>query len=284
MFRTTAELLAARKKLGPEQAEPLALVPTMGALHAGHLDHLEAARHAGAETVWVSVFVNPTQFGPGEDYARYPRPLDADLNACRAHGADAVFAPSTSDELYPPGTPEAVIDIPTLTRGLEGDRRPGHFQGVCRVVAKLLGLVRPGLVTFGQKDYQQLCVCRALVAALGLPTRVVPVETRREPDGLAMSSRNAYLSSDARPRAVAILQALQSAQQRTAQGESPHQVASRLRSDIEAAGLSVDYAELRRPWTLEPVDAPVGDAVALVTARLEGVRLLDNLPVAFPTS
>ncbi|MEM9295536.1 MAG: pantoate--beta-alanine ligase [Planctomycetota bacterium] len=284
VYRTTAELLDARRQLTREQADTLALVPTMGALHEGHLAHLDAAKAAGAQTLWVSVFVNPTQFGPGEDFRAYPRPLEKDLEACAAAGAHAVFAPASADELYPPGEPEAVIDIPEVSRGLEGDHRPGHFQGVCRVVAKLLGLARPALVTFGRKDYQQLCICSALVDALGLPIEVVPVETVREDDGLAMSSRNVYLSPEARPKAAAIHRALLEAQSDAQRGMEPRAIEGNLRASIDAAGLKTDYAELRRPWSLEPVREPAGDAVALVTARLEEVRLLDNLDLSFPAT
>src|SRR6185369_4057963 len=171
---------------------PVAFVPTMGALHAGHVTLLAAAATMGRH-VLASIFVNPTQFGPGEDLTRYPRPLDHDLEKCRAAGVAGVFVP-TVDEMYPPSEPPCTADVPALTADLEGRFRPGPFAGVCQVVAKLFGIVQPEVACFGMKDYQQLRVVDAMVRSLNLPVRISALPTVRESDGLAMSSRNAYLN------------------------------------------------------------------------------------------
>ncbi len=264
---------------GQEHPGALALVPTMGALHAGHRAHVESARQAGAERVVVSIFVNPTQFGPGEDYARYPRTLDADLTACASVGVDAVFVP-TVETMYPAGAAESLVDVPSITRGLEGAFRPGHFAGVGRVVLKLLGLVRPQLATFGRKDFQQLALIQALVHDLRWPVRIVEVPTLREADGLAMSSRNRYLTDEQRKRAVGISQALGQAHTLCNAGErDPAALEASMRSVLQQHGFdAIDYAVVRHRTTLQPV--PVGfdpsSAVALITARMGTTRLLDN--------
>ncbi|MFW5682393.1 MAG: pantoate--beta-alanine ligase, partial [Phycisphaeraceae bacterium] len=188
MLKTVHELRAWRRS----RAGKVALVPTMGALHEGHLAHIDLAlRHA--DDVVVSVFVNPTQFGPTEDFDRYPRDLDRDSEACESRGATAVFCPSV-EQMYPPGVPEASVDVPRVSRELEGTHRPGHFPGVCRVVAKLLLMSMPDAATFGRKDFQQLRVVQAMIADLRMDVDVLEAPTVREADGLAMSSRNRYLS------------------------------------------------------------------------------------------
>jgi pantoate--beta-alanine ligase len=187
VFHTIAELRADRSALGE-----LALVPTMGALHAGHLSLIDAAKIRAPKTA-ISIFVNPTQFGPREDFSNYPRPIEADLEKCAAAKVDVVFNPSEL-EIYPPGSPEIVIDLPHLTTVLEGKHRQGHFRGVCQVVAKLFNIVQPTVACFGQKDFQQLRILSAMVEALNFPIKMVSCPTLRDPDGLAMSSRNQYLS------------------------------------------------------------------------------------------
>lgn len=276
VIRTVAELRQRRAAI----QGTLALVPTMGALHAGHLMHLDVAQQQ-ADEVWVSVFVNPTQFGPNEDYARYPRTLEADLAACEARGASAVFCPEPS-EVYPPGVEPAHVDVPGLAdqlpAGLEAAHRPGHFAGVCRVVLKLLMMAQPTHVTLGVKDLQQLRVCQAMIKDLNVPTEVIEIPIVREPDGLAMSSRNAYLDPDQRQRAAGIQRALQHAKQRAQQGGvHATELETQIAQAITDAGLVVDYAVVRDGYTLRPIDELGNASWAIVTARLGAVRLLDNL-------
>lgn len=270
----------------------VALVPTMGALHAGHLAHLGAARHgdaaaghadatvpgAGAESVVVSIFVNPTQFGPSEDFSRYPRGLDVDAAKCEAAGADVVFAPAV-EQMYPPGVSAVAMDVPSVSEELEGAERPGHFAGVCRVVLKLLNLVQPDAVTFGRKDYQQLCVVRGMIDDLMLPTEVIEVPTVREDDGLAMSSRNRYLDDDSRPHALGLSKALRQAAKMAGDGETdPSAIEAMMEKVMRAHHVEVDYAAVRRARTLATLDSVVpGEAVALVAGRVGDVRLIDNL-------
>jgi pantoate--beta-alanine ligase len=201
-----AETVADLRKLVGELPGPVALVPTMGALHEGHRALVRAARERAA-TVVVSVFVNPTQFGPGEDFDRYPRTWDADLAALAEEGADVVFHPPV-DEVYPPVAVGVTVDPGPLGSVLEGAVRPGHFAGVLTVVAKLFGLVRPDLALFGEKDYQQFTLIRAMARELALGVEVVGVPTVREDDGLALSSRNRYLAPEQRSAAVTISAAL----------------------------------------------------------------------------
>jgi len=260
------------------------LVPTMGALHDGHVAHLGAARAvAGVDHTVVSVFVNPTQFGPGEDLDRYPRTLADDVKRCTAAGAAAVYAPAVRD-VFPPGVPACPVGPPAVADGLEGARRPGHFAGVCRVVMKLLQRVRPDAVTFGRKDYQQLCVLRAMIDDLFVPVRVVEVPTVREPDGLAMSSRNRHLDAGARGRARALCKALRAAAQLAGRGETdPAAAESAMAALLTTHGLEVDYAVVRHHRSLRPVDVlDPAQCVALIAARVVNadgtrVRLIDNL-------
>jgi pantoate--beta-alanine ligase len=260
-------------------ASPVALVATMGALHDGHVSHIAAARSAGAASVIVSIFVNPMQFGPNEDFTRYPRTLEHDLTACERAGTDAVFTPGVGT-MYPPDASAAQVDVPAITSDLEGAFRPGHFAGVGRVVLKLFGLIRPDLATFGRKDYQQLALIKAIVHDLCVPVRIAEVPTMREPDGLAMSSRNRYLDADQRTRAVGISKALQEAFMRCQQGEhDPAALESAMRQVLDQHRFdAIDYAVVRHRETLQPL--PTGfdpaDVVALITARLGSTRLLDN--------
>jgi len=259
----------------------VALVPTMGALHEGHMDHIRLCQKL-ADHVLVSIFVNPSQFGPGEDYEQYPRALQADIEKCTRAGAAAVFAPEVQ-ELYPPDGPAVVIEVPSLANGLEGEARPGHFQGVCLVVAKLLNLFTPDFVSFGCKDYQQLRVVEAMVQSLMMPVRVVPVPTVREPDGLALSSRNLRLDADQRPRALGLYKALQQARMLVEQeGETdPGAVEQAMREVMRAHRVEIDYAHVRHPGTLQALTciepALTGGVIALIAGRVGPVRLIDNL-------
>ena len=257
---------------------PVVLVPTMGALHDGHRQLVREARVlAGADgVVVVSVFVNPLQFGPGEDLDRYPRTFQADLAACAEEGADVVFAPAVA-EVYPGGDPLVTLDPGPLGSVLEGAARPTHFRGVLTVVAKLFGLVRPDLAVFGQKDYQQLVLVRRMVADLCLGVDVVGVETVREADGLALSSRNRYLSSDERRSALALSRALRAGADAAVGGSTA--VLTCAQEVLGAAPeVAVDYLALTGP---ELGPAPEhGPARLLVAARVGTTRLIDNLAVA----
>ncbi len=254
----------------------VALVPTMGALHAGHVRLLEEARKA-ADVVVLSIFVNPTQFGPSEDLARYPRTLAADLDKARAAGVDVVFHPD-GNAMYPEGY-QTYVQVRALEKGLCGDRRPGHFIGVATVVLKLFHIVQPQVAFFGEKDWQQLQVIRRMVHDLDVPVMVVGVPIVREPDGLAMSSRNAYLSPDERALALSLSRALFAARARFQAGERDAAAlvgAARAIVD-DAKGVRLDYLELRHAETLEPLDGRVaGPAVLAVAAFVGATRLIDN--------
>jgi len=253
-------------------------VPTMGALHEGHLRLVDAAR-ARASSVAVSVFVNPTQFGPNEDFSRYPRTLERDLEACRSRGVEHVFTPSV-EEMYPKGE-RTRVRVDGLTEGLCGPKRPGHFEGVATIVAKLFLSAGPCLAVFGRKDYQQLKVIERMARDLSFPVVVMGHPTIREPDGLALSSRNVYLSSAERETARQIPAALAGAVRRFASGE---RTAGELRVPVEArlreAGLRLDYVELRGPDELEAIDdrAETGPRALLAVAVFAGkTRLIDNV-------
>jgi pantoate--beta-alanine ligase len=270
VVRSRGEFFAARERL----AGPVGLVPTMGALHAGHVALLEAAR-AASESVVATVFVNPLQFGPSEDFARYPRTLDADLARCEAAGVDLVWAPGSAD-VYPGGAAQVRVEPGPLGEILEGAVRPGHFGGVLTVVAKFFGLVRPAVGFFGEKDYQQLTLITRMAADLDLFVAVAGVPTVREADGLALSSRNVYLSADERRRATALSRAL-FAGQRAARGGADAVVAAANAVLAGEPGVAVDYLELRAA-DLSPAP-PDGAARLLVAARVGATRLIDNVPV-----
>jgi pantoate--beta-alanine ligase len=276
--RTRAELGAGRAGL----AEPVVLVPTMGALHTGHVALLRRARElAGpAGSVAVSIFVNPLQFGPGEDFDRYPRVLDADLAVCEAEGVSLVFAPGRTD-MYP-SEPQVTVDPGPAGQVLEGEFRPGFFGGVLTVVLKLFQLVRPGIAVFGQKDAQQLALIHRMAADLDLAVRIESVPTVRDPDGLATSSRNAYLSAGERATALAIPRAMAAGRDAVASG--PAAVLAAAKSALGVApGLVVDYLNLVDPVTFTPVDgAHAGPAILAVAARVGRTRLIDNVPLTFP--
>ncbi len=268
----------------------LGLVPTMGALHAGHLALVDAAR-ARSDRVCVSLFVNPAQFDAEADLAAYPRPLEADLAACRAKGVDRVFLPEAAT-LYGPGY-QTWIEVTELARPLCGASRPGHFRGVATVVAKLLIAAKPHVAVFGEKDYQQLALIRRLVRDLALDVEIVGVATLRESDGLALSSRNRRLAPAARPQALCLVRALEAAESALAAGETRRDaVLATVREEIGKAPLArLDYAELRDPDSLDPAPerlvAPTLLALAAFLPSRDGegdVRLIDNrvLPRARP--
>lgn len=253
----------------------LGLVPTMGYLHAGHLALVAEAKRL-ADRVVVSIFVNPTQFGPNEDFTRYPRDAKGDEAKCEQAGVDAVFAPEVA-EMYPPAF-QTFVEVDQLSRGLCGERRPGHFRGVATVVTKLLCILRPDVAVFGEKDYQQLQVIRRLTADLNLASQIVAVPTVREPDGLAISSRNAYLSPAARARTLAIFRGLRQAQQLVGEGvrQSADLVAA-IRAELARAQLREDYVAVVDAQTLAPLERLTSTpARALVAAFVEGTRLIDN--------
>jgi pantoate--beta-alanine ligase len=272
-----------RQAVATAQARGLrvGLVPTMGALHDGHVRLIEHCR-ALTGSVVVSIFVNPTQFGPHEDFERYPRTLDDDLARCRA-AADWVFAPSAT-AVYPNGPHSTFVEVPGLSDVFEGASRPGHFRGVATVVLKLFEIVRPDLAVFGQKDYQQQLLIRRMVQDLHVPVEIVTVPTVREPDGLALSSRNRYLNPSERRAAVVLWRALGAARRAVTDGErDAKRVRQILRETLESEmSAKVDYAEVADAETLEPLDhlAPPRRGVALVAVWFGSTRLIDNLPLA----
>lgn len=257
----------------------LTLVPTMGFLHQGHLSLLREARaRAGPEGLALaSIFLNPAQFGPNEDLDRYPRDLDGDLAACAQAGVDRVLAPERPEQLYPPGF-QTWVEVTEVSRGLCGASRPGHFRGVATVVLKLLNLTRPHLAIFGEKDWQQLQVVKTLARDLDLGVEIVGMPIVREPDGLALSSRNAYLSPQERSRALSLSRALFEARDRAAGGERDAAALSAgARRRIQEAGLRLDYLEVVHPETLQPVARAVPGSRVLVAAFAGTTRLIDNL-------
>jgi pantoate--beta-alanine ligase len=275
VVRTIAECRAERAKMSRKK---VALVPTMGALHAGHVTLLETARK-NASAVIASIFVNPTQFGPKEDYQKYPRPLEEDLAKCKAAGVDLVFHP-TAEEMYRPGVPDVVVDLPALTTLLEGKHRPGHFKGVCQVVAKLFNIVRPGVAYFGQKDYQQFRVLSAMVDALDMPIDVRGVPTVRDPDGLALSSRNQYLSPQERERASSINRALGIGEGEFKSGvRQTNRLMATMQHVLLEQHLSIDYIAAVDAETLKPVEVISAPTVLAIAARVGTTRLIDNVIV-----
>ncbi|WP_026816246.1 pantoate--beta-alanine ligase [Arenimonas composti] len=278
MMQTHNTILALRAQVRQwrEQRLSVGFVPTMGNLHAGHFALLELAKQQ-ADRVVVSIFVNPTQFGPNEDYARYPRTEAADAEALRERGCDALFLPSV-EQMYPFGTMGCVqMHVPGITDILDGLHRPGHFNGVAQVVARLFNMVQPDLAVFGRKDYQQLQVIRYMAREMSFPLEIVPAPTLREADGLAMSSRNQYLSADERKLAPRIHDTLLFMRDAARQGLPIDRIEDAARERLEAAGYVVDYAEIRRA-DLSRARMPVEQGlVALIAARLGRTRLIDNL-------
>ncbi len=262
-----------------ESGRRVGLVPTMGALHTGHARLIERCHSQSGITI-VSIFVNPTQFGPSEDFSRYPRALEDDLKVCEASGASVVFAPSVQT-MYPSALESTFVEVPLLSNILEGASRPGHFRGVATVVLKLFEIVRPDLACFGQKDYQQQLVIRRMVADLHLGVEIDTCPTIREEDGLAMSSRNRYLNADERKGAGVLFCALENARTACTAGEQDAgQVRQILRETIESEPLArLDYAEVASAETLEPLAhfEQGTRAVALLAVRFGSTRLIDNM-------
>jgi pantoate--beta-alanine ligase len=271
--RNSEELARARASLTGK----VALVPTMGALHAGHMALIAEARNR-ADHVAVSLFVNPAQFGEGEDFARYPRREGEDARMLEQAGCDLLWMPSVGD-IYPEGF-STRVRVSGVSESWEGEARPGHFDGVATVVAKLLLSTTPAIAVFGEKDFQQLVVIRQMVADLDIPVEIVGVPTVREPDGLALSSRNAYLSPDERQRAAALPTALKAARarilDRVAVGASLAQAKQVL---IDAGFLRIDYLALVDASTLEPLDTPGGEMRLVAAAVIGTTRLIDNIAV-----
>jgi pantoate--beta-alanine ligase len=274
--RSLQDLSHGRLALSGDSSAPLALVPTMGALHAGHLSLLHAARGQG-HRVAVSIFVNPTQFNNADDLARYPRDADADLALLRDAGCDLAWLPSV--EMMYPETEPVRIEIGGPALGWEGEVRPGHFSGVATVVTKLLNQIRPARAFFGEKDWQQLQVIRSVVADLFIPVVIKGVPTVREADGLAMSSRNRFLSTDERRRAPALHRCLLRTARALAEGDPVSVVLDTAREDLMLRGFGVDYLALVDGTSLRSIDEPAPGARLVAAARLGSVRLLDNIPV-----
>ena len=253
----------------------IGLVPTMGALHAGHVSLIDAARAADGFVV-VSIFVNPTQFGPKEDLSRYPRPLERDLEMCGAAGVDLVFTPDAAT-MYPPGF-RTFVEVNELSEVLEGASRPGHFRGVATVVLKLFNLVQPDRAYFGQKDAQQVRIIQQMVRDLNVPVEVVVRPTVREPDGLALSSRNQYLDAEQRRKAVALNEALEEAEAAIRAGERDAAVIERTMAHriAEARGAVLDYAAAVDADTLKPVATLRGTILLALAVRFGATRLIDN--------
>ena len=274
VFEVRAVLDEARR-----ESHTVGLVPTMGALHEGHLSLIRAARAAN-DVVVVSIFVNPTQFGPREDFARYPRDLERDRRLCEEAGADLIFSPS-GDEMYPEGF-STWVDVEGLTVGLCGRSRPGHFRGVCTVVGKLLNICGPDRAYFGEKDAQQLAVIRRMVHDLDMRVEIVPCPTVREADGLAMSSRNVRLAPEERAQAPALYRALTAAKNLVAEGERDvATVEGTIRGMLafEAPLGRVDYIEIVRADDLSPVTTASGQCLMALAVFFGGTRLIDNVPV-----
>ena len=268
MQRLSLDLRAQGKRIG--------FVPTMGNLHDGHLSLVRIAKNR-ADVVVVSIFVNPTQFGPNEDFAAYPRTFDADRALCELEGVDFIFFPSVPD-MYPQGASVAVAES-SLSRTLCGASRPGHFDGVCTVVAKLFNAVLPHLAVFGEKDAQQLRIVRRMVRDLLFPVEIVSGPTRREPDGLAMSSRNQYLSPSQRPQAACLRRALDAAERLFSSGERrPDALLQAMRDVVSACpDAIIDYVALVDDESLQPLDAPVSrPALAALAVWVGQPRLIDN--------
>jgi pantoate--beta-alanine ligase len=273
------DALRSRLALARERGFRVGVVPTMGALHRGHLALIsEARKHA--QVVVVTVFVNPTQFGPNEDFTKYPRNLERDVEACRDAGAQLVFSPADPSVIYPTGD-ETRVRVPETAKHLEGSFRPHHFEGVATVCLKLFQIVGPAVAVFGRKDYQQLQVVSRMARDLFLPIEIIGHPTMREHDGLALSSRNAYLSAEDRERARAIPLGLGAAVDAWHRGErSARELLSLARAPIEATATSIDYVALANPITVAPLDENAtctARTLLAVAARYGTTRLIDNV-------
>ena len=279
MIRIVESLDALRAQVAQWKREGLRVgfVPTMGNLHPGHFSLVGLAR-AHADRVVASVFVNPTQFGPNEDFARYPRTPEQDARGLEGAGCDLLWLPSV-ETMYPFGPGNAVrMRVPGITDVLDGAHRPGHFDGVVTVVSRLFNQVQPDVAAFGRKDYQQLAVIRYFVRDLAFPVELLAGETRREPDGLAMSSRNQYLDAGERARAPEIRRTLLAMRDAVRAGVAVEQVESEAAARLRSAGFDVDYAVVRRPDLTEAAEGyDMAGRVALVAAHIGRTRLIDNL-------
>ena len=279
VLNTIAEMRRACREARRAKNEDatLALVPTMGAIHQGHLSLVAAARHE-ADIVAASIFVNPLQFGPNEDFARYPRTFNQDCRLLEAAGVDLLFAPPV-EELYRPGA-TTFVEVVGISDRLDGASRPGHFRGVATVVTKLFNIIQPNVACFGQKDGAQVAVLQAMVRDLDIPVRIVVCPTVREPDGLALSSRNRYLSSDERTKALTLSRALQTAANCIRQGETnANAVSTCLEKSLHSSGIKIDYAAIVSSSNLEPVEqVSSGDLIA-VAAWVGDTRLIDNVKI-----
>lgn len=261
-----------------QAGQRIGFVPTMGNLHDGHFSLVRRARQSAGRVV-ASVFVNPTQFGPDEDFDRYPRTPDADARGLHEAGCDLLWLPSVQT-MYPHGVQAAVqVRVPALTDSLEGAHRPGHFDGVASVVIRLFNQVQPDLAVFGRKDYQQLAVIGHLVRELAMPVELIGAETVREADGLALSSRNQYLSAAQRPVAAALHRALQALRSAVMRGAALADAEALAHAALERQGFAVDYVAVRRPDLTAPAEAERGRLVVLAAARLGQTRLIDNLEI-----
>ncbi len=276
LARTRDELAGALGELRRSGGD-VALVPTMGYLHEGHLSLVDLARERARATV-LSIFVNPTQFGPDEDFVTYPRDLERDVEKARERGVHLVFAPRDAGVVYPDGEPRITVDPGPMAERLCGAHRPGHFRGVLTVVAKLLGLARPDVAVFGRKDFQQAVLIRRMVSDLELGTEIALGAVVREEDGLAMSSRNVHLSPDERAQANGLHAGLRAARHAFGSGErEAAALLEALRDEVEARPLlALQYAEIVDPGSLAPVDPVPEGSVAAVAAYCGGVRLIDN--------
>jgi pantoate--beta-alanine ligase len=273
---TELDALRARVAAWKRDGLRVGFVPTMGNLHAGHHSLVRLAREH-AERVVASIFVNPTQFGPNEDFSRYPRTPGADVAGLADAGCDLAWMPSV-ETMYPFGVEGVVqLRVPGVTEVLEGAHRPGHFDGVATVVARLFHQVQPDVAVFGSKDYQQLAVIRYMVRELAFPLGIVAGQTQREPDGLAMSSRNQYLSDEERAVAPELHRTLLALRDAVRAGTPPARAELQAAASLAGRGFDVDYVAVRRPDLSEPADGEGGPRVALVAARLGRTRLIDNL-------
>jgi pantoate--beta-alanine ligase len=278
MIETITELDALRARVNGWKREGLRVgfVPTMGNLHAGHYSLVMLARQY-ADRVVSSVFVNPTQFGPNEDFTRYPRTPEADTTGLEGAGCDVLWLP-TVESMYPFGIELAAsVNVPGVSGVLEGAHRPGHFDGVCTVVTRLFNQVQPDVAAFGKKDFQQLAVIRQMVTDLAFPTEILGGSIVRESDGLAMSSRNQYLSAEERPAASEIRRTLLAMREGIVAGRPRGAVEAEASRRLTVAGFAVDYAAIRRPDLGEPDEGEAGAKVALIAAKLGRTRLIDNL-------
>lgn len=270
IFHTIAELREWRRSL----TGTVGFAPTMGNLHDGHIACLKTAQRSANHSV-VSIFVNPTQFAPTDDFAKYPRTLDDDLKLLAANGCDAVFVPSV-DEMYPRCASTKVI-AGSMAQGLEGDFRPGHFDGVATVCLKLFQIVEPANVAFGSKDLQQMRVIQQMIHDFNMPIHLDAVPTCREASGLALSSRNRYLTPEAKAKASELNQGLQDTLRQVAAGASPDEAESRTTANLKEQGWAVDYIAVRDAVTLQAITHETTEVVVLGAARLSGVRLIDNI-------